>query len=120
MLGRTRDHGIESPEERLAAGKPAEGTVNLLAAARGNHVVVEVSDDGRGINIQKTLKKAVSRDLLSEEKARELTRREVYNLLFLPGFSTREDVSEFSGRGVGLDVVKTNVSKLFPSTSSAL
>ncbi|MBI5507671.1 MAG: chemotaxis protein CheA [Deltaproteobacteria bacterium] len=107
------DHGIESPDERKSAGKDPEGTVRLTAAARGNHVVVEVSDDGRGIDIAKTLEAAVARGLVAAERAPELSRREIFGLLFLPGFSTRTEVSEYSGRGVGLDVVKTKIADLY-------
>jgi len=106
------DHGIEPPMVRQAAGKPKEGAVRLSAAALGNHVVVEVTDDGRGIDVGKLLQVAVERGLVDSEHSAELSRREAFNLLFLPGFSTRADVSEFSGRGVGLDVVKTNITKL--------
>jgi two-component system, chemotaxis family, sensor kinase CheA len=106
------DHGIESPEDRVKAGKPREGIVRLAAAARGNHVVVEVGDDGHGVDIDRTLKLAVQRGLVAAERARELSRREIFNLLFLPGFSTKAEVSEYSGRGVGLDVVKTKISQL--------
>jgi len=106
------DHGIEPPDERVAHGKSSEGVVRLAAEAQGNHVVVEVSDDGRGVDVKKTLALAVKKGLVSPERAPEMTRREIYGLLFLPGFSTRVEVSEYSGRGVGLDVVKTNISKL--------
>ena len=106
------DHGIESPEERREVGKNAEGLVRLTAAAQGNHVVVEVSDDGRGINVQNILNAAIARELVSPERATEMNPRDVFNLMFLPGFSTRTEVSEYSGRGVGLDVVKTNISQL--------
>lgn len=106
------DHGIEEPDQRLAAGKPAEGVVRLIAAAQGNHVAVTVSDDGKGIDIQRTLQLALERGIITPERASELTRREIYNLLFMPGFSTRTEVSEYSGRGVGLDVVKTNIAQL--------
>jgi two-component system chemotaxis sensor kinase CheA len=106
------DHGIEPPEVRVAAGKEREGVVRLSAAARGNHVVVAVSDDGRGIDLAKTLETAVGRGLVTRERAAEMTRREAFNLLLLPGFSTRAEVSQYSGRGVGLDVVKTKISQL--------
>ena len=102
----------DPPEERVAAGKPGEGVVKLTAAAQGNHVVVEVSDDGRGIDVKRTLAIAVERGLVTPERAAELTRREIFNLLLLPGFSTRTEVSEYSGRGVGMDVVKTNIAQL--------
>jgi two-component system, chemotaxis family, sensor kinase CheA len=106
------DHGIEPPDERIAAGKHPEGVVRLIAAAQGNHVVVEVSDDGRGIDLETTLKVAEKKGLIARDRSTELSRREIFNLLFLPGFSTRQEVSEYSGRGVGLDVVKTNISQL--------
>jgi two-component system, chemotaxis family, sensor kinase CheA len=106
------DHGIESPEERLLAGKSAEGVVRLAAEAQGNHVIVEVSDDGRGVDVKRTVELAVQRKLVSADRTTDLSKREIYNLLFLPGFSTRAEVSEYSGRGVGLDIVKTNISQL--------
>ncbi len=104
------DHGLETPEERLAAGKPEKGAISLWAAQKGNHVVIEVRDDGRGIDPEKVRRKAVARGLI--DAAQELTREEVYELLFLPGFSTRDEVSDLSGRGVGMDVVKNNITNL--------
>jgi two-component system chemotaxis sensor kinase CheA len=106
------DHGIEPPDDRVEAGKDREGVVRLSAAARGNHVVVEVSDDGCGIDKEKTLRAAAERGLVSTERAEELSQRDVFNLLLLPGVSTRTEVSEYSGRGVGMDVVKTRISQL--------
>ncbi|MBN1959627.1 MAG: chemotaxis protein CheA [Deltaproteobacteria bacterium] len=106
------DHGIETPEVRAAAGKDPEGTVRLSALAQGNHVIVEVSDDGGGIDPEKVIKMAVAKKLVTPERAKELTRREIFNLLFIAGFSTRSEVSEYSGRGVGLDIVKNNISQL--------
>lgn len=104
------DHGIESPEERLAAGKPEKGTIILWASQKGNHVVIEVRDDGRGVNPEKVRRKAVQKGLIADGV--ELSRQEVYDLLFMPGFSTRDEVSDLSGRGVGMDVVKNNISAL--------
>jgi two-component system chemotaxis sensor kinase CheA len=104
------DHGLETPAERLAAGKPEKGTICLWAAQKGNHVVIEVRDDGRGIDPEKVRRKAVARGLIAE--GQELSRSEIYELLFLPGFSTRDEVSDLSGRGVGMDVVKNNISQL--------
>lgn len=104
------DHGLEPPSERLAAGKPEKGTIHLWAAQKGNHVVIEVRDDGRGIDPQKVRRKAIERGLI--DPADELTREEIFELLFLPGFSTRDEVSDLSGRGVGMDVVKNNISNL--------
>ncbi len=106
------DHGIESPSARQAVGKPPEGVVRLSAEALGNHVVVRISDDGDGIDVNRIREIGIERELIAEDRAIELNDREVFNLIFMPGFSTREDVSEYSGRGVGLDVVKTNITKL--------
>jgi len=101
------DHGIESAEERLAAGKPAKGKITIRAYQKGNHVIIEVEDDGRGISLSSVQKTAIEKGLLS--KTAKPTREELFNMLFLPGFSTKSDVSTVSGRGVGLDVVKTNL-----------
>lgn len=106
------DHGIEPPEKRIAAGKPIEGTITLSAEQEGNNILVFVEDDGGGINQDKIKEKAINKGIISREKAKELTKQETYGLLFLPGFSTAEKVTNISGRGVGLDVVKTNVAKL--------
>ncbi len=104
------DHGLETPRERLAAGKSEKGTIQLLASQKGNHVVITVNDDGRGIDKEKVRRKAVERGLISA--SHELTEEEVHELLFLPGFSTRDAVSDLSGRGVGMDVVKNNIAAL--------
>ncbi len=104
------DHGIESASERSAAGKSEKGTIALRASQKGNHVVIEVADDGRGIDVDRVRQKAVSKGLIS--KGADLGREELLDLLFLPGFSTRDEVSELSGRGVGMDVVKNNISSL--------
>ena len=104
------DHGLESSAERLTAGKPEIGRVELRAAQRGNHVVLEIRDDGRGIDPELLRRKGVEKGLIDESA--QLTRHELFNLLFQPGFSTRDEVSEYSGRGVGMDVVKNNISAL--------
>ncbi len=104
------DHGIEPAEERRAAGKPETGSVTLKAFQRGNHVVLEVSDDGKGIDPEKVRKKALEKGIIDADS--ELTGKDVMELIFMPGFSTREVVSEVSGRGVGLDIVKDGVSGL--------
>jgi len=104
------DHGLETPAERLAAGKPEKGTICLWASQKGNHVVIEVRDDGRGIDPDKVRRKAIARGLVASDQ--ELSRDAIYDLLFLPGFSTRDEVSDLSGRGVGMDVVKNNISNL--------
>jgi two-component system, chemotaxis family, sensor kinase CheA len=106
------DHGIESPKVRELAEKPPAGTLALNAYQKGKHVVIEVEDDGAGINPQALRETAVRRGLLTAEAAAELTREEAYNLIFAPGFSTKSSITEISGRGVGMDVVKTNISRL--------
>lgn len=106
------DHGIEPPNVRSQKGKPRRGTVHLRAAQRGNHVVIEVTDDGSGMDDTRIREVAVSKGMLSRKEAREVTGRDLYNLIFTPGFSTAREVSELSGRGVGLDVVKTNIARL--------
>lgn len=106
------DHGIELPEDRVAAGKPAVGTVRVAAKQQGNRVVVTVSDDGAGIDVDRVADAAVRRGLIERHAVGELSRRELLGLLFLPGMSTREEATELSGRGVGLDVVKTNIARL--------
>src|SRR5262249_13391547 len=106
------DHGIERGPVRASNGKPEAGTVAVSAEQRGNHVVLEVEDDGAGIDSQALVNRAVVRGLISEDQARELTQTEIYNLIFLPGLSTREVADEISGRGVGMDVVKTNIARM--------
>ena len=106
------DHGAESPEARMAAGKPRRARVSLRAEQKGNHVVIEVSDDGSGIDELGVRDMALRKGLITEAQAREMSRRELLNLIFLPGFSTARSVSELSGRGVGLDVVKNNIGNL--------
>jgi len=106
------DHGIEKPADRKAAGKPDVGTISIRAEQRGNHVVIQIEDDGVGLDERKLVRKAIERGLLDEAAARELSRRDVHNLMFLPGVSTKDSVDEVSGRGVGMDVVKTNIARL--------
>ncbi|MDR3775158.1 MAG: chemotaxis protein CheW [Terracidiphilus sp.] len=106
------DHGIEPPDVRQAAGKDPEGTLKLRAVQEGSHVVVEVSDDGAGIGVERVRQKAVERGLITAERASQLVERELLQLIFLPGFSTAAAVTNVSGRGVGMDVVRTNVEKI--------
>jgi len=110
MIRNAVDHGLETTEERLAAGKPAQGQVSLSAAHRSGRVVIEVSDDGGGINRPKVLQIAIDKGLISPEA--NLSETEIDNLLFLPGFSTAKVVSDLSGRGVGMDVVRTAIQAL--------
>ncbi|MDK2795654.1 MAG: two-component system, chemotaxis family, sensor kinase CheA [Archaeoglobaceae archaeon] len=104
------DHGIESPEERKAKGKSETGLIKLSARREKNNVVIEIEDDGRGIDLEKIRKKAIERGLISESA--QLSEEELKNLIFLPGFSTNDRATEISGRGVGMDVVKTTVERL--------
>jgi len=106
------DHGIEPPAVRQAAGKDPEGALSLRAAQEGSHVVIEVTDDGAGIAPEKIRNKAIERGLLSPERAAQLGERDLLQLIFLPGFSTAAQVTNVSGRGVGMDVVRTNVEKI--------
>jgi two-component system, chemotaxis family, sensor kinase CheA len=110
MVRNAIDHGIESPEERIKMGKPSVGTVTLSAYHSAGNVVVEICDDGKGLNKDLILAKAFERNLV--EKGRILTDREIYNLVFEPGFSTAQTVTDVSGRGVGMDVVKKNIDTL--------
>ncbi len=104
------DHGIETPEVRAAAGKPETGTILLKASNEGNQIVIEIKDDGAGIDVEKIRKKAVERGLIHPDKA--VTEQDAFNLIMQPGFSTAEKISNISGRGVGLDVVKTMINNL--------
>jgi two-component system chemotaxis sensor kinase CheA len=106
------DHGIEPPAERQAAGKDPEGTLKLRASHEGGHVIIEVSDDGAGIAVEKVRQKAIERGLITADRAAQLGERELLQLIFLPGFSTAAQVTNVSGRGVGMDVVRTNVEKI--------
>jgi two-component system chemotaxis sensor kinase CheA len=112
MIRNAIDHGIEPSGVRAQVGKPSTGTIALNAFQKGNHVMLEVEDDGRGIDEGGILDRAIRLGKVSPEEARELTRSEILSLIFLPGVSTRESVDDLSGRGVGMDVVKNNISKL--------
>ncbi|RUM42807.1 MAG: chemotaxis protein CheA [Desulfurobacterium sp.] len=106
------DHGVEPPEERVKKGKPETGTIRLFAFHEGDHIVVGIEDDGRGIDPEKVKRKALEKGLITPEQAAQMTDKEAYELLFLPGFSTAEKVSDVSGRGVGMDVVASTIHSL--------
>ena len=112
MIRNAIDHGIEAGQRRVEVGKPLAGTIALNAFQKGNHVMIEVEDDGRGIDLQGLLEKAIALGKLSRSEAPEMSRDEVLALIFLPGLSTRALADDVSGRGVGMDIVKTNISKL--------
>ena len=106
------DHGIEIPADRVANGKPETGTLTINAYHEGGQVIVEISDDGRGLSRERLLKKAIEKGIVTAEKASEMKDRDVHALIFAPGFSTAEKVTNVSGRGVGMDVVKSNIEKI--------
>jgi two-component system chemotaxis sensor kinase CheA len=106
------DHGVDTPEERAAAGKSAKSLVHLSAEQVGDHIIIEITDDGRGIKADVIRQKAIEKGLIDIETANSLDEKQSLNLIFLPGFSTKDQISDVSGRGVGMDVVKTNIQKL--------
>ncbi len=110
LIRNSVDHGIETPEERRAAGKPEVGTITLDAYHEGNHIAILISDDGQGLDLNRIYEKALSRGLVGEREG--LSERDIANLIFLPGFSTAEKVTDISGRGVGMDVVKKALNNL--------
>ncbi len=112
MIRNAIDHGIESTDRRVSVGKPSMGTIALNAFQKGNHVMLEIEDDGRGIDAQSILRRAVQLGKVDADEAKDLTRDDILGLIFLPGVSTKEEATDVSGRGVGMDVVKTNISKL--------
>jgi two-component system chemotaxis sensor kinase CheA len=110
MIRNSCDHGIESPDDRVAVGKSPEGVIHVSADQRGGRIVIEITDDGRGINREKVMKKAIEKKLIAPDAV--LSNEEIDNLIFLPGFSTADTVSNISGRGVGMDVVRQNIQSL--------
>ncbi|AJD06859.1 hybrid sensor histidine kinase/response regulator [Campylobacter lari] len=112
MIRNSCDHGIEDPATRVANGKPEKGTVNLKAYNEGNHIVVEIADDGKGLDADVLKAKAIEKNLITEREADQMTDKEAFALIFKPGFSTAKKITNVSGRGVGMDVVKTNIEKL--------
>ncbi|QTD42308.1 chemotaxis protein CheA [Sporosarcina sp. Te-1] len=112
LIRNALDHGVESPAERIAKGKPEEGTVTLRAYHSGNHVFIELEDDGAGVNRERVLAKALERGIITEESAATLTDKQVAELILASGFSTAEKITDVSGRGVGLDVVKSTIESL--------
>ena len=112
MVRNSADHGIETPERRRAAGKPEQGTIRLNAYHEGGHVILEVTDDGAGLSLERVRRKAIDRGLVSAEAAATLGEVQIFRFIFEPGFSTAEKVTNVSGRGVGMDVVRSNIEKI--------
>jgi len=112
IIRNAADHGIEPPKDRTAAGKPAKGVVRIAAEHEGNHIVITIQDDGRGMDPDKLKAKALEKGMITEAEAGDMSTRELLNLIFAPGFSTAAKVTNISGRGVGMDVVRTNITKL--------
>ncbi|WP_434655259.1 chemotaxis protein CheA [Chromobacterium violaceum] len=106
------DHGIESPEDRIASGKKPQALVQLTAEQVGDHILIEITDDGKGMNPDALRRKAIEKGLIDQETANSLDEKQCLQLIFLPGFSTKDQISSVSGRGVGMDVVRTNIQKL--------
>ncbi len=112
LLRNSVDHGIELPDEREKAGKPRKGTVFLRAEHEGNHIVITIEDDGKGIDLVAIKAKAVEKGIITEAEAIEMSNHDAFNIIFLPGFSTATKITNISGRGVGMDVVRSNITKL--------
>lgn len=112
MVRNAVDHGIEPPDVRKSRGKPEEGRLRMVAFHEGGKVIVEITDDGGGIDVARVREKAIQNNLVTQDAAGRLSKQEVLQLIFLPGFSTAERVTQFSGRGVGMDVVRTNIEKI--------
>lgn len=112
IIRNSMDHGIEAPEVRVKKGKPETGTIILKAYHEGNYIIIDVIDDGAGINPDAVLNKAIENGMISQSQAEGMSKEEIFNLIFMPGFSTAKEVTDISGRGVGMDVVRTNLAKL--------
>jgi two-component system, chemotaxis family, sensor kinase CheA len=112
MVRNSADHGLETPAERLAAGKPEQGTIRLSAYHEGGHIIICIADNGRGLNTERIKAKAVSNGLVSEAELEKMTEAQIHKFIFAPGFSTAAAVTSVSGRGVGMDVVRTNIDQI--------
>src|SRR4051812_39336527 len=112
MVRNSADHGLETPAERLALGKPEKGTIRLAAYHEGGHIIIEITDDGRGLNTARIKAKAIASRLITEAAAAKLTEQQIHKFIFAPGFSTAAAVTSVSGRGVGMDVVRTNIDQI--------
>ena len=111
MVRNAADHGLEMPEQRTAAGKPERGRIRLSACHEGGHILIEISDDGRGLDIERIGAKAIALGLASEADMDKLTEAQVQRFIFAPGFSTVDNIASVSGRGIGMDVVRANIDR---------
>ena len=112
MVRNSADHGLETPAERLAAGKPEQGTIRLSAYHEGGHIIICIADNGRGLNTERIKAKAISNGLVSEAELEKMTEAQIHKFIFAPGFSTAAAITSVSGRGVGMDVVRTNIDQI--------
>ncbi|WP_456425675.1 chemotaxis protein CheA [Desulfurobacterium sp.] len=112
LVRNSLDHGIEMPEERVMMGKPETGTIKLFAYHEGDHIIIGISDDGRGIDVEKVKEKAIEKGLITPDQAKQMTEKDAYSIILMPGFSTNDQVTELSGRGVGMDVVASVIYSL--------
>jgi len=112
LIRNAMDHGLEGPDDRVAAGKPRVGSLVLSAVHEGNQIIISIKDDGNGIDTDRVGRKALEKGLVTEDQLAAMSQRELFDLIFLPGFSTKDKANDLSGRGVGMDVVKTNIKKL--------
>src|SRR5262249_17061536 len=112
MVRNSADHGLETPQERRAAGKPDRGRIRLSAYQEGGQIVIEIADDGRGLDTEKIRAKAIAQGIVSTAEAATLSERQIQQFIFAPGFSTAVQVTNISGRGVGMDVVRSNIDQI--------
>ncbi len=112
LVRNSLDHGLESPEERMMMGKPEVGNIKLFAYHEGDHIIIGISDDGRGINVEKVKQKAIEKGLITQDQAKQMSDKDAFSLILMPGFSTNDQVTELSGRGVGMDVVASVIYSL--------
>jgi two-component system chemotaxis sensor kinase CheA len=112
LLRNALDHGVEAADDRIESGKAAKGNIDLSARTEGNQVIITVSDDGAGINTERVVEKALTKRIITPEQAATMDEADKHDLIFLPGFSTKDQVSAVSGRGVGMDVVRASVNEL--------
>src|SRR5437764_1332848 len=112
MVRNCADHGLETPEERRRAGKPEKGTIRLSAYHEGGHIIIQIADDGRGLDTERIKAKAIATGLGSEAEVEKMTEAQVHGFIFKPGFTTADEVTNLSGHGIGMDVVRANIDQI--------